>query len=57
MRRPGRPRKYKGAVKRIGFELPYDKYVEMEKARGSMPWGDFFIELFEFAKAHGRFST
>jgi len=48
MKRPGRPRKYKGAVKRI--------YVEMEKARGSMPWSDFFIELFDFAKAHGRFS-
>ncbi|NJE47345.1 hypothetical protein E3E35_08020 [Thermococcus sp. GR7] len=51
----GRPRKH-GPVRRIGFELPYEKYLEMEEARGDKPWAEFFIDLFDFAKKHGRFS-
>ncbi len=51
----GRPRKY-GPVKRIGFELPYEKYLEMDRVRDGKTWAEFFTDLFEFAKAHGKFS-
>jgi len=55
MGRPGRPRKY-GPVKRIGFELPYETYLEMERVRDGKTWAEFFIDLFDFAKTHGKFS-
>ena len=51
----GRPRKH-GPVRRIGFELPYDVYLEMEQARNGQPWAEFFTDLFNFAKEHGKFS-
>ncbi|WP_157255071.1 hypothetical protein [Palaeococcus ferrophilus] len=43
-------------MKRIGFELPYEKYLEMDRVRDGKTWAEFFTDLFEFAKAHGKFS-
>ncbi|MEO2152067.1 MAG: hypothetical protein ABGW50_05365 [Thermococcus sp.] len=43
-------------MKRIGFELPYETYLEMERVRDGKTWAEFFIDLFDFAKAHGKFS-
>lgn len=50
-KRPGRPPKYKGPIKRLSIVLPYDVAVEMEQAKGDLSWTDFLIRLYMEHKA------
>jgi len=45
-KRPGRPPKYDGPIKRLQVILPYEIAKEMEDVKGEMSWSDFIIFLY-----------
>ena len=51
IKRPGRPPKYNGPVKRLNIVLPYHLAIEMEQAKGDRSWGDFIVDLYLEHKA------
>ncbi|WP_158298162.1 hypothetical protein [Pyrococcus horikoshii] len=48
----GRPRKYKGPVKRLEAWIPYDLYQEMNnfKEKQGISWPDLILEMWETFK-------
>jgi len=45
-KRPGRPRKYEGPIRRLNIILPYHISLEMEEEKGDMSWTDYILMLY-----------